>query len=308
MHASDIRTSAVVNDFEARLGRQDLFEWIEEQADRLGSLGRVHGGPLQFTRELRRACKVHSVDAGAVTSRAELHSDGGGFLVKFNAKYSPAARRFAIAHEFGHTLLTTPAIGTEPSIGSSIGRGDRAVEAICDYFAAALLLPRNTLRPILERDPQSRSRPPAHLLPEIARRFHVQCRIAAWRVLLVTALRDWILLRAQAASESNPLLRVGDVTAWKSIWYVSGDLKRKPDTVKGFEVPFATRRRIPTEMIPTAGTQTEAVCLDTRWWDGARMQPADDARRPMRIRPADTPKPGYAARFDHSVYIALRNE
>lgn len=310
MSLLELRTSAVVKHLQSVLRKPDLFEWLEDEAESLGSLGATKQGPIQFTRELRHACRVKAVTAGAVNARAELRSDGAGYFVTFNAKYSPAARRFAIAHEFGHTVLSSPAQGTEPPLGSTVGAGDRAVEAICDYFAGAMLVPRNALRQILDRDQEFRRRPPLHLIPEVARRFDVQRRIAAWRLLLVSGLQAWLLLRVQSQVDGRPLFNGQEVGgSWTTVWYVRGDVARKRDAVKGYDVPFATHRRIPAEMIPDAqGPRTSAVCLDSRWWDGVQVQPAGRARLPMKARPKQGSLNGFSALIDGSLYLALSEE
>jgi hypothetical protein len=103
--------------------------------------------------------------------------------------------------------------------------------------------------------------------------------------------------------------KIHGINSWKSVWYVSGDVTRRREVVKGYSVPFATHRRIPADMIPAvAGPETRPVCLDTRWWEGTRIQPADDARRSMRVRPVDNPRAGYAALIDSSLYLAFRDD
>jgi hypothetical protein len=160
-----------------------------------------------------------------------------------------------------------------------------------------------------ECDPQYRDRPSVHLIPNIARQFDVQRRIAAWRLLLVSGLHDWILVRARIGNDEGPLFDddVAPPTTWTTLWYVGGGLKRKPESVKGYSVPFDSRRRIPPDMIPDVSAETASVRLDGRWWDGTRAQPTDVARRPMKLRRADCAGIGYAARIANSLYVGLRN-
>jgi hypothetical protein len=308
---SSLRQSSVVADLESQLRTSDLFEWIETEAEKLGRLGRngIHG--VQFTDELRSAFKISSIRTGEINSRAVLASDGVSFQITFNSKFSPGARRFAIAHEFGHALFTDPANGTLPRLGTVLGQGDRAVESICDYFAGAMLVPRNELLAFLQRaDAAYDHRPPLHLIDQVARIFHVQRRIAGWRLLLVTRLNRWVMLRAQLGNDHGPLFDMpDDVRSWKSVWCVCGDVIRKKESVKGYEIPFSTHRRIPAEMIPErAGYLTEHRELDSRWWDGTRIQPAADARRPMRSRLNHDSRRGFVAKVHGSIYVAFSEE
>jgi len=304
-----IREATSVSHLEARCGEADIFEWLEAQAESLSVLGASPTGAVGFSsHRLRSALKIADISPGAVTARAELQSDGREFLVTFNPLYSFAARRFAIAHECGHALLHRLTRSDSSSSAPRVERGDRAIEALCDYFAAALLVPRQSLKRFVDADPMSGLRPPLHLVPEVARRFAVQERIAAWRLLLVCHLSDWVAVRVRRIQE-RPLLREEiDVSdSWETVWYVKGECTRKQDVVKGYSVPFGRHRKIPVDMLPPESTcGTLPVQLDSRWVDGARPQPLKDASRPMRMRTSGPQKAGYAASRGDSIYIAVR--
>lgn len=71
----------------------------------------------------------------------------GRYVVLINKNDSHARRRFTLAHEVKHLLDYTAA----PVIHRSLGYGDPArqaqrIEAICNHFAACLLMPRTWLK------------------------------------------------------------------------------------------------------------------------------------------------------------------
>lgn len=71
----------------------------------------------------------------------------GSYLILVNKSDGHARRRFTLAHEFKHVLDYTLA----PVIHRSLGYGDEArraqqIEAICNHFAASLLMPRTWIK------------------------------------------------------------------------------------------------------------------------------------------------------------------
>jgi hypothetical protein len=72
---------------------------------------------------------------------------GGRYLVLVNKNDSHARRRFTLAHELKHVIDYTAA----PVIHRHLGYGDpdrqsAQIEAICNHFAACLLMPRNWVK------------------------------------------------------------------------------------------------------------------------------------------------------------------
>jgi Zn-dependent peptidase ImmA (M78 family) len=68
----------------------------------------------------------------------------GRWLILLNGAESPARQRFSLAHEFKH-VLDSPFVGIlyPPWQGQT---AEERREAICDYFAACLLMPRAELK------------------------------------------------------------------------------------------------------------------------------------------------------------------
>jgi Zn-dependent peptidase ImmA (M78 family) len=71
----------------------------------------------------------------------------GRYLIIVNKNDGHVRRRFTLAHEFKHLLDYTAA----PVIHRALGHGDterqgQQIEAICNHFAASLLMPRNWVK------------------------------------------------------------------------------------------------------------------------------------------------------------------
>ena len=315
-------TSPVVMELASRVGRGDLFEWLEEQAQGLARLGRAADGTVRIGRALQRACRVTSVTPGRMSARAELRVDDDCFSIVFNPILSADVQRFSIAHEIGHTLWMEFVPGEAPRDRYTGVGHNRTIEMLCDYFAGALLMPRGDVENVLRFHRESRVKRrrsfeeeqcPLELVPMLAQRFCVQRQIAAWRLLLVQRLSSWAIVRAQDrfTKWSLPLLALERQRneAWETAWYETGSVRRKRSIVEGYRVPFDTRRRIPIEMVP-ADLAAEALLqkLDSRWWDGVEPEPAASASRPFRRRQGKRDVLGLAARIGNSVYVAVDRE
>lgn len=319
-----LENSPVARELAARIGRGDLFEWIEEEARSLAGLGRGTDGTVRVGRALQRARGVRAVKPSRMSARAELRIDGDGFSIAFNPMLSTDVQRFSIAHEIGHTLWMETAPGERPrNLYTTAGRNSRTIEMLCDYFAGALLMPREDVKNVLHLHRASTAtrgnsseeeRCPLELVPRLASRFRVQRRIAAWRLLLVQELSSWVIVRAQDPfTRSSPLLRASRWQAsegWEIAWYETGSVWRIRSIVEGYRVPFDTRRRrIPAGMVPRGlAAEGRLQKLDARWWDGVEPEPIASARVPFSRRHRRGPRAGLAARIEDSVYVAIDRE
>lgn len=86
---------------------------------------------IRFGDDLGRDCEQD----------ARLQATANGFVVRFRACLTPGQRRFALAHEIGHTLFYD---GQRHQIGVRAQREFEAEEKICNRFASALLMPAET--------------------------------------------------------------------------------------------------------------------------------------------------------------------
>lgn len=316
--------SPIVYQLASRIGQSDVLEWIEERAQCFAELGRTSDGTVEVGRALRRACGVEAIVPGSTSARAELRSEDGRYCIVFNPVFSPDVQRFSIAHEIGHTLwMEGTCDKVTRNLCSTTGLNDETIELLCDYFAAALLMPRADIGQIVQRHCDSRSlghslfeaeRFPLELVPTLARRFRVQRRIAAWRLLGLQGLSSWVVIRVRNRRGGIGFLPFWDgesgAETWEASWYATGGMRRRLLTVEGYSVPFDGRRRkIPRDMIPRdLSAEGRVYALDSRWWDGVKPAPDVRARIPMSRRAAGSAGRGLAARIEDSVYIALDRE
>lgn len=108
-----------------------------------------------------------------------------GPVITLRTDRPPARSRFTFAHELAHVLLATD--GLTRRRRKSLHSDDE--EILCDWIAAALLMPRGWVRPYAERDRYTLS-----LLRLVAQRAEVSLSAAAVRLSEV-GRRPCILLR-----------------------------------------------------------------------------------------------------------------
>ena len=320
---SELAASPAVLELSSLLGTENLFEWIEQQAEDLAQLGRTAEGAVEVSRKMRRACGVDSIEPASILARAELKAKEGRYAIEFNPMMSRNVQRFSIAHEIGHTLWMAHHAGRGVKrLCATTGHRDRTIEILCDYFAAALLLPRSDVVRMIRSYRETRSgrgrlsdliQCPLELIPRLALQFRIQARIAAWRLLLVQDLSSWAIIRVKCHQWRGglPLYTTErDYETWKKTWYETGTVRRRVSTVEGYRVPFDTPyRKIPSEMVPTdVATETGLRRLDGRWWEGVTAEPASKARIPFRSRRGGRQGTGLAARGGDGIYVALDRE
>lgn len=87
---------------------------------------------------LAQALGVSSISYVDLVEDGRLETDGRLSRILVRASSNQARRRFTIAHELAHLLLTDPG---QAAVERRLAT-DNDVERFCDQFAAALLLPR----------------------------------------------------------------------------------------------------------------------------------------------------------------------
>jgi len=65
--------------------------------------------------------------------------------VVVNSNESRVRQRFSLAHEIAHWILERKPVTHELRLVAARGRQYNAIERVCDYFAASLLMPRSWL-------------------------------------------------------------------------------------------------------------------------------------------------------------------
>jgi Zn-dependent peptidase ImmA (M78 family) len=107
----------------------------------------VTDGKLERAAALQGASIVDSPSLGSL--HGCLSATHQGFVIRINPRLSPAERRYAIAHEIGHTLIDQdipfPRDRLAHKLQTPLDASPSEREQICDWIAAELLLPQPAL-------------------------------------------------------------------------------------------------------------------------------------------------------------------
>ena len=122
-------------------------------------------------------------------ARAFSFTDGGLPVIVINTKDALKARIFSLFHELGHILLNEGGICDPSKLGGeeSTKKG-RSIEAFCNFFAGAVLIPRESLlchRLVAGKTPSYKW--PERTLGTISNDFRVSKEVVLRR-LLITGL------------------------------------------------------------------------------------------------------------------------
>ena len=128
---------------------RSLYDSLKQLAMQLsGPAGPMDaGGPVSVLDCLARAehRDVVVLEASMHASmRGGVQAQYGRWVILVNERDGRREARFTLAHEAGHILLGDVMESTGLSCGAEVGPRDR--EALCDAFAAELLLPSGAVR------------------------------------------------------------------------------------------------------------------------------------------------------------------
>jgi IrrE N-terminal-like domain len=286
---------ALVRDLESRLGVTALLDWLEEQAEVLAELGYEAGSGVRFSAALSKARNIVKISAGTVIGEhARIVPGAKGYVVYFRKDLPQDRIRFSIAHEIGHTFLfDTNDLGKPISPLQSNVSGAATVECLCDYFAGALLLPRQRLVDAVAKDGLM-TVPPLHLVPTLAQEYQVADQAVARRLLFQLFPQRVAILRIRR--HTTVTKKTTGRGEWSISWCaVPWDL-RMAHSMTGVRVPFLNKgRAIPDDMVPTLRTaRTERCELDGRWWEGISAQGAKESRVTFSSRPPKATREAFA--------------
>ena len=241
------------------------------QLARLGN----QGGPVRFTEELLKSRRIRNVvrdSSGRMSDEATIVFDGSAYVIRYAAPLRSTRIRFSLAHEIGHTYLADRQ--GQPVSALQYGT-DATTESVCDFFARALLMPRDRLVARLKQlRPGNKRVPPLHLVPRIAKEFDVSEQAAARR-LVFDLFPDFVA--AICVTNRDP-----DPSGWRTTWCASAGGEDLPRS-SGWRIPLDTNgRKIPDAMVPglQAGT-TVSLVVDGRWHDSCRPKTLADSRVPL---------------------------
>ena len=144
-------------------------------------------------KPIAQALDIESIEAVELGRTGELRRDDDGALsIVYSKDLRSGRRRFTIAHELGHAVLT---VRGDADVTESYG-----LEQFCDIFAGALLMPEACL-------PKLPSPVTVEALRDIARRFEVSLPTAAIRLQ-----RAYGGFRAFGVENERVIWTAGDVS------------------------------------------------------------------------------------------------
>ena len=271
----------VVRELQRQIGCEDLLEWIEAEAMQLATLG-GKGGPIRFTRELLKSRRILPFIRDApdhMSDQATIEFQESGYLIRYAAPLRSTRIRFSLAHEIGHTYLRDRK--GRPLSALQYGT-DPTVESVCDFFARALLMPKDRLISRLERlSPRKRDIPSLHLVSRLAAEFDVSEQVAARRMV-------FDLFQAFMAVICVTNRHDAHKSGWRTTWCASEGGDDRPRS-SGWRIPLDTNgRKVPDDMVPNIDPGVAVpVVLDGRWRDSCRPTTLAHSRIPLsRLAPS----------------------
>ena len=258
------------------LGCKDLFEWVELEATRLARLGGTNGR-VNLAGELLRNRGITAVvkeDSHRLAHDAVIEFGSAGYVIRYLAT-TPARIRFSVAHEIAHTYFTDV---DGCALLRLERRTDPTVESICDYFARALLLPRDRLVARLKTLAGRKRIPSLHLVPQLAGEFEVSEQSVARR--LVFDLFEGFFAVACITTR-------GEWPGWQTTWCAPLGAFDLPKS-SGWRVPLnSSGRKVPYDMVPRCDRgRTAVTSVDGRWADLCRPKTIAQCRVPFARLPA----------------------
>ena len=266
-----------VRALEKALGCEDLFEWVELEAIRLARLGSTNGC-VRLAGELLRSRGITAVvksGSNRLAHDAVIEFGGSaGYVIRYLTTTSTRIR-FSVAHEIAHTYFTD--VDGRPLLRLE-HRTDPTVESVCDYFARALLLPRDRLVARLKTLAGQELLPSLHLVPQLAGEFEVSEQSVARRLV-------FDLFEGFFAAVC--ITRREERTGWQTTWCAPlGDFDLPKSS--GWRVPLDSNgRKVPHDMVPRCEHGRTAVTpVDGRWADLCRPKTIAQCRVPFARLPS----------------------
>lgn len=245
-----------------QLGCTDIFSWLEDEAERLAALSADYSLDLvKLSREIFSHRGVLSVrECPGLNQDACIVPISGGYQISYRRGIPKQRLRFALAHELGHTLLFAPD-GSGRSLARMQNHEDPSIEALCDFFASALLLPKGRLsRKVEELQPEhgTTAGPPLHLIPSLAEIFGVAPQAIARRLVfdLWQSHRTVFSIKRMFAEKHE---------GWQTMWFASVATTSE-HTPTGWRIPLDSNgRKVPAGVIPEIPYgETVRIMLDGR--------------------------------------------
>jgi len=191
---------------------------------------------------------------------------------------------------------------------------DNDIERLCDFFAAAMLMPRHALGAYARSDHDVKEHIANVLteIPDAARHFGVPERVAADRLSYQISKLKFGIIGVRRVEPTAVSLLGGAVREQSSFWQLSWCTL--PGVSKLSDLPAAhclpglggTKVRIPDEMVPKwADSSARSGMLDIRWWDLVTPHQKYVRRTPLRHRESAHMEEGVARKVKNRMYVAL---
>ena len=265
-----------VRALEKALGCEDLFEWVELEATRLARLGSTNGC-VRLAGELLRSRGIAAVvkdGSHRLAHDAVIEFGGGaGYVIRYLTT-TPTRMRFSVAHEIAHTYFTDV---DGKALLRLEHRTDPTVESVCDYFARALLLPRDRLVARLKTLAGRKPIPSLHLVPQLADEFEVSEQ---------SVVRRLVFDLFEGFFASVCITKREKKTGWQTTWCAPpGDFDLPKSS--GWRVPLDSNgRKVPHDMVPRCERgRTAVTSVDGRWADLCRPKTIAQCRVPFARLP-----------------------
>lgn len=218
--------SRTVRYFLEQYQRSNLLSAVEvaakkERKETLPNMSDFSDLPIDV-EEIARRRNIHFTDEKFknLDNEAKLFATEGGYYLKESEVETLSRRRFAIAHEIGHTLFLN---GFHHVIGT-LGKVEfEAEEYICNLFASALLMPEAPIKDIFRKINIDNPQSIFHAIEYGVKRLKVSVTAFIWRLGRVnfTSIKPFIILDLKFLANDrtglNPCLRVHALASLESL-------------------------------------------------------------------------------------------
>ena len=180
-----------------------MREYARQLRASLGILGSY--APIGMLAQARGISRVVEMRLG---SDGFLARDGSDLVIYVNSQLGAARRRFTCAHEIGHTYVGAHAVGATSArlknnscegCHTGFPRHDKEEEYLCDVFAAELLMPKESVEPLLSQYGVS-----VRCVQRIRLAFGVSLSAASWRMAELANENVGIIWFKRMGKPGNP--------------------------------------------------------------------------------------------------------
>jgi Zn-dependent peptidase ImmA (M78 family)/DNA-binding XRE family transcriptional regulator len=208
---------------EYRIQKANWHEQAEDLADEMRKkLGMAFGplGSIFVTLETEAGFRIFLKKLPSEIAGAFVYHEEVGPCILLNALHPPTRRAWTCSHELAHYLTNRNAV----DVAWIQGEGKSLDERFADRFAAALLMPRSTMRLRFQEISDTEGKFSPRSLVFLARSFQVSVEAMARRLeqlnLLPAGTYDSLLDRGFSVKDADEVLGPGEVAGGEFIPYL----------------------------------------------------------------------------------------